>query len=253
MQTGWVHDAGAWYWLGDGTSGATGVMQRNAWLLHDGQWYWLNADGSMHVGWLPLGGAWYFFNPSGDMRRGWLCDRGPWYWLSPDSGVMATGWVATDGNFYPFEDDGRLATIGDVRPAGDEARMASLSEAQRAVFWACDNTGFPGASLCAGWVSNVFDNAGLGGVYGNANDVVSAWCSSSNLDDLRPGMILGVESHPRTGPGSIWGHVGIYIGNGKVRDSATAGLRQVDLGSWIAWYGVTTPVRWGWANGNALG
>ena len=126
-----------------------------------------------------------------------------------------------------------------------------LSAAQRAVVDSCSTTPSPGAGLCAAWVSNVFSAAGQPGVPGNACDMYRAWCTSSDRGALRPGMIVAVPTHPHTSAGRIYGHVGIYVGNNTVMDNIGP-IRSMDLDAWIAYFGTTSQVRWGWTNGRAL-
>ncbi|AEB06333.1 hypothetical protein Corgl_0206 [Coriobacterium glomerans PW2] len=123
-----------------------------------------------------------------------------------------------------------------------------LSGAQSRVLNSCNSTPCPGASLCAAWVSNVFQNAGLGSVSGNANDMYSRWCTSSNKDSLKVGMIVAVSTYTKTTAGRTYGHVGIYVGNNQIMESIGY-IHLNDLNSWIAYYGDTVTPRWGWANG----
>lgn len=113
-----------------------------------------------------------------------------------------------------------------------------------AIVNACYGVGSPGEGLCAMWVSMVYQR-GLG-YYpgGNANDMYYR-LSSSNRADLEPGMAIAVSTHPYTIAGRIYGHVGIYIGNGMVMDNIGY-IRTISLDEWINFYGVTVPVRWGW-------
>ena len=252
VRVGWLQDSDndSWYWL----DAHTGAMWRGSWLWHDG-WYFLRASGVMSTAWEQVDGAWYCFGPSGLMRKGWYqATDGSWYWLHGDTGAMATHeWVNVGGGIYhPFDDDGRWVSAGDIVPAGDAGAMGSLTSRQRALFSACDVTPWPGRNLCAAWVSYVFGNAGLSAPSGNACDIART-LPYTDVNQLKPGMLVAVVSHPRTEAGSKWGHVGIYVGNGKVRDSSAVTLRTVELGCWIGWYGASNPVRYGWANGVVLG
>ena len=109
----------------------------------------------------------------------------------------------------------------------------------------------PGLGLCAMWVSRVFSAAGFGYPSGNANDMYYAWCTSSDRSQLKPGMIIAVSTHPFSAAGRIYGHVGIYMGNGVVRDNIGY-IRSSGLDDWINFYNTVVPVRWGWINGIAL-
>jgi cell wall-associated NlpC family hydrolase len=59
-------------------------------------------------------------------------------------------------------------------------------------------------------------------------------------------MIIAVPYHNWTSSGRIYGHVGIYIGDGLVMDSLYY-VRTVSLDAWIAEYSGMAEVRWGWA------
>ena len=136
---------------------------------------------------------------------------------------------------------GVYGTLSSSGASGSAARVVS----------ACHSTPSPGYGLCAGWVTNVFVNAGIGYIGGNANDQYNAWCTSSNRANLMPGMIIAVSSHPHTSAGRIYGHVGIYVGNGTVMDNIGY-IRSIGVESWISFYGATVTPRWGWFGGIAL-
>ena len=92
----------------------------------------------------------------------------------------------------------------------------------------------PGAGWCAMWVSQVYQNAGLGYLGGNANDMYRNFTYTSDSSKLEVGMIVAVESSSSGGDlGTIYGHVGIYIGNGMVMDNVGT-IRVTSLENWIA-------------------
>lgn len=247
---GWLELEGKRYWLDDGSRAGRGALLAGQWLEVDGARFLLGEDGSATTGWLEDEGGWHFFDASGASRTGLIDDgSGKKWWLNDDGTLASHEWVQVDGIYQAFDDDGSLVTLGDVVPPGDEANMASLTSRQRAVIDACANTPWPGRALCALWVSNVFIQAGEPAVPGDACDLARAWCTSSDLADLEPGMIIAVESHSRTENGRIWGHICIYVGDGLICDSGTYGIRRSSLGSWLAWFGVSQQPRWGWANG----
>jgi len=105
---------------------------------------------------------------------------------------------------------------------------------------------------CAAWVDNVFRAAGVG----SWNDKSGAsmyedWCTSSDLDDLKPGMIVAVSSCAGGGT-TIYGHVGIYVGDGLVRD-CNGECRTTELDTWIDSFGSAEhPIKWGWLGGKSL-
>lgn len=96
------------------------------------------------------------------------------------------------------------------------------------------------------WVSQVYQAAGCGYPGGNANDMYWNYCTSSDRSALQPGMIIAVPSHPHSTAGSIYGHVGIYIGNGTVMHNIGS-IATWSLDSWISYYGASYTPRWGWA------
>lgn len=122
---------------------------------------------------------------------------------------------------------------------------------QARVIAACKTTGSPGYGLCAMWVSMVFSNAGFPYAGGNANDMYNAWTTSSNRADLKPGMIVAVSTHSHTSAGRIYGHIGIYIGDGIMMDNIGY-IRTISVNEWIRFYSTTVTPRWGWLMGIKL-
>ena len=122
---------------------------------------------------------------------------------------------------------------------------------QQRVIAACKSTGSPGGGLCAMWVSMVFSNAGFSYAGGNANDMYNAWTTSSNRADLKPGMIVAVSTHSHTSAGRIYGHIGIYIGDGIMMDNIGY-IRTISVNEWVNFYSTTVTPRWGWLMGIVL-
>ena len=123
MRTGWVSEAGSWFyhdalgaqasgWVWDGSSWyyldpATGRMV-TGWLLDGLTWYYLMpGSGAMATGWVWDGSSWYFMAPSGALTTGWLKDGGFWYYLSTDSGAMYTGGHWIGWKWYYFAENGQ--------------------------------------------------------------------------------------------------------------------------------------------------
>lgn len=141
-------------------------------------------------------------------------------------------------------------TSGSLGGSGQE--LSGATGSQLAVVSACKSTPSPGKNWCAAWVTNVFKAAGVGYYGGNACDMVKAWCHSNNPADLKVGMIVGDTSHPGTGtPGLLYGHVGIYVGDGKVMSNEGA-ITTKTLDKFIAFYGKGSGVYWGWMGGVEL-
>jgi len=124
MRTGWVSEAGSWFyhdasgaqasgWVWDGSSWyyldpATGRMV-TGWLLDGLTWYYLTPSGAMATGWVKDGSTWYYLMPSGAMATGWLLDGSTWYYLR-SSGAMATGWLKDGSTWYYLRSSGAMAT-----------------------------------------------------------------------------------------------------------------------------------------------
>lgn len=126
---------------------------------------------------------------------------------------------------------------------------AGSTGSQMSVVDAAAWTPSTGAGYCAAWVSNVFANAGIGAIYGNACDMYWSYCYSSDLSEIQAGMIIAVPTEPYSYAAIIYGHVGIYVGNGIVRHCASGYVLSQSLDSWISEYGVTSTPRWGWLGG----
>ncbi len=106
-------------------------------------------------------------------------------------------------------------------------------------------TSSPGEGLCAMWVSQVYQKAGLGYIGGNANDMYRNYTFTSDRKKLKVGMLVAVESCSTGGTaGRIYGHVGIYIGDGKVMDNIGR-IRVITLDDWIASCCKNSPVGFG--------
>lgn len=144
------------------------------------------------------------------------------------------------------------AAAGAAGVTGSGTGQASAGTgSQAAVVAACKSTGSPGPGLCAMWVSLVFSKCGYGYYGGNANDMYSAWCTSSNRNDLQVGMIVAVSTHSHTTAGRIYGHIGIYVGGGMIMDNIGY-IHTGSVNDWINYYGTTVTPRWGWIGGRVL-
>ncbi|MGI6230293.1 MAG: PcsB-like coiled-coil domain-containing protein [Tractidigestivibacter sp.] len=129
---------------------------------------------------------------------------------------------------------------------------SGASGSQAAVVSAAYSTPSVGAGYCAAWVSNVFRNAGIGSFSGNACDMYWAYCTSSDQSAIQTGMIVAVPTEPYSAAAILYGHIGIYVGNGTVRHSASGVVKSQSLSSWISEFGVTSTPRWGWLGGVVL-
>ena len=134
---------------------------------------------------------------------------------------------------------------------------ASAEPWQQNIYNQALSTPSPGAGWCAKWVSTVYYNAGLPYPGGDADDMYRNWCHSSDRSQLKVGMMIAVDQYITTGHAyagytpdgrPLSYHVGIYMGNGMVRDNIGA-ITDTPLDEWIATYGNYHEVRWGFPPG----
>ncbi|MBR3163161.1 MAG: C40 family peptidase [Clostridia bacterium] len=118
---------------------------------------------------------------------------------------------------------------------------------------AAKNTPATAAGHCLEWVDNVWDNAGI------APERLHCACCAKDAHCVstdRTNIPIGASVYS-TGSGAsgahLYGHVGVYIGNGQVMDSVQGIVRTISLNEWApsndtnehnAWLG------WGWEDGN---
>lgn len=129
---------------------------------------------------------------------------------------------------------------------GTGQEYASASDKQKAIVNACHTTASPGSGWCAAWVTYVYQNAGAGSPGGNACDMYWNYCKYSDKSQLQVGMIIAVPSHPGTSAGRIYGHVGIYVGDGTIMHNVGS-IESMSLDNWISYYGKTYTPKWGFA------
>lgn len=135
----------------------------------------------------------------------------------------------------------------------EESEQAKICQEQtvkaQPIVNATYNVPTTGGGWCAAWVSQVYQAAGFGYSGGNACDMYWNYCTSSNREDIIPGMIIAVPSHTGSYSGSIYGHVGIIVahdGQYWVRHNVGP-IIEVSLDEWIAEYGDTYEPKWGFA------
>lgn len=131
---------------------------------------------------------------------------------------------------------------------GGGKEYEASTEVQKKIVNAAYITPSPGAGWCAMWamwVSQVYQNAGLGYIGGNANDMYRNYTFTSDRSKLKVGMLVAVESSSSGGTaGLTYGHVGIYIWDGKVIDNI-GHIRVTTLDDWIATFCKHHPVGFG--------
>ena len=128
---------------------------------------------------------------------------------------------------------------------GGGKEYEASTEVQKKIVNAAYITPSPGAGWCAMWVSQVYQNAGLGYIGGNACDMYRNYTFTSDKSKLKVGMLVAVESSSSgSTAGLTYGHVGIYIGDGKVIDNIGR-IRVTTLDDWIATFCKHHPVGFG--------
>ena len=132
--------------------------------------------------------------------------------------------------------------VGDTPTNGSGSLQAVLNAAYA--------VGSPGTGLCAAWVTDVFQYAGLGSFWGNADDMYYSWCGTSP-SNAQPGMIVAVNVSPDSAAGRIYGHIGICIDSGTVMDNIGY-IRTTSLSSWVSHYSALATPLCGWLGGVKL-
>ena len=237
---GWFDDGKAWYFFKDGKKftghGVDGngeryfVEGKYANGFYEGKLY---KDGVEAKGKVYVNGI--FYDEKNLPANGWYDDGNEWFFFR--NGKKFTG-KAVDGN-------GEMDFVNGKYKRNNKVYSAS-EEVQKRIVEAAHNTSSPGPDLCARWVSTVYRNAGLGYIGGNANDMYRKHTFTSDIADLKLGMLVAVESSSSgSRMGKIYGHVGIYIGDGKVMDSV--GYKKIStLEEWIKTYCQHSPVGFGY-------
>ena len=113
------------------------------------------------------------------------------------------------------------------------------------------------AGWCAAWVSGVYNAAGVLPPHGNAIDYWNKWQStgSTSMKDIPVGA--AVISSGAGYEGSIYGHIGIYIGGGLV--ASNIGYCKIETvesfgaSATANCQGHTGYIGWVWPNGIVLG
>ena len=181
------------------------------------------------------------------------------------------GWIIDDDSIEPIADvkesityslttasAGGLTNVYNDNSSSEDSGTVNdgtLTDIQNKVVEISKTSPSPGKSLCERWVEKVLEDAGVPRVNQTcAAEACRNFCHSTNRSELKVGMIVATEKSGGTGSG--YGHVGIYIGNNKVRHNVGT-IKEDSLDDWINTYGPNGPcqggeVRWGWYNNQDL-
>ncbi len=161
----------------------------------------------------------------------------------PDNMLHYNALFANKGNMKElFGNTDLIVSNGGI---GGGAEYEASEDVQKRIVDASYITPSPGAGWCAMWVSQVYQNAGLGYIGGNANDMYRNFTYTTDRSKLKVGMLVAVESSSSgSEAGRIYGHVGIYIGDGKVMDNIGI-VRVTTLDDWINSFCRHHPVGFG--------
>ena len=176
---------------------------------------------------------------SSDKMAEGLKDAG---WATSSSYVSHLKAVLAEYNLYAL-DTMTLEQWRERMQGGQD--LASANAAQKRIVAACHSTPSPPSNLCATWVSRVYANAGYSYVGGDACDMYAAYCTSSDRSQLKVGMLVAVPHSPFGAAGMRYGHIGIYVGDGKVMHS-TGVIQTTDIDTWIRTYAYNCQARWGY-------
>ena len=100
--------------------------------------------------------------------------------------------------------------------------------------------------MCAAWVTGVYQAAGASVIpYGDAIDMWNTYqnTGSTSMDNIPPGAIVCGSGSGYMG--SLYGHVGVYLGNGQVANNV-GHFSIEDINSWCSWQTATCQGHTGW-------
>ena len=134
VKTGWLKDAGNWYYLDQ----ETGVMQTGFVQVGD-KTYYRTSSGVMLTGWISitepysamnsnLVEKWLYAESSGALATGWRYIGGKWYYFGDDHRMYYDGYDEINGKTYYFDYSGQMLTgwISDFYYIGHEEHIPTI-------------------------------------------------------------------------------------------------------------------------------
>lgn len=135
--------------------------------------------------------------------------------------------------------------------SGGSLNDGTTTASQSKLIEAAYSTPSAGYNLCATWVTWVFDKVGIH-FGGNGCDMTANYCHSTDLGQLKPGMIIGVVHSPYS---YTYGHIAIYVGGDTILSCELGQVARYTVSRFQAVYGPSaggSTVMWGWGGGVAL-
>ena len=198
--------------------------------------YWFDENGYMERGWKYINGSFYNFGEDGKAKNGFYEIHGNKYFF--DNYRMKTG-------FFEYEGKGYITNSDGIVKEGYPMQMLKVVKSAY-------NTRFAGNGKCASWVSDVFVNAGMQRPGGDANTFNMVKVSG----EIKPGMVIAVQHSGPGGNSYRYGHIGIYVGDGKVihnygtrYSNLITGCTISTLDEWKKTFEYNCNAYWGWALG----
>lgn len=145
----------------------------------------------------------------------------------------------------------------DDKDTGNNNQGSSSLREQVAKNAAAGNSTFPALpGWCAAWVSGVYSYTGITPPRGNAIDYWLKWSysGSRSMDNIPVGAC--VISSGWGAAGAEYGHIGIYLGNGKVASNVgyikIQSIESFDSDATATCRGYRGYIGWVWPNGKAI-
>lgn len=159
-------------------------------------------------------------------------------------------------NSFTIQQNTTVTLNNNVQVTTTSSGVDPVADISQAILDATGRVGSPGEGLCQAWVRQVYELAGLGneGQFGSAFEAYQSVCVSTDRNNIPVGAtVYGTGSKGKEGIGNPYGHVGIYIGNGLVKDNIGY-INTQTLDEWIGWQeragnvldGRTGWLGWGW-------
>ena len=148
---------------------------------------------------------------------------------------------------------------GDIGGLGGDVFDGDVTEAQKKIVEVAKNSERYGITtqggFCQKWVDDVFDAAGIKiPRKSSAREAARAWGASTDWSKVKVGAaVFGYGWDNSGNPGCVYGHVGIYVGNGVVLDNIGY-VHEWSLTEWVNSGNTYVPqgTGWGWNGGVIL-